>query len=253
MRIILFALATLVILTASVYAELPKDIVFLMTFDEGKGDAVKDLSGNLALLGNDGKVDGKADWINGKYGGAFHFDGSTAITVKNADPLKKLSDPMSAGAWINPDLLGGWRNIVEMDGATGWKFGFADPNVLVWTTYRVKDFIGQTPIAEKKWTYVAATWDGKEAKLYINGEDDKGGPIAGGGKINVSGEPSLDIGFRSTSRSSYFQGGMDELWVSNKVKTKKEIQELMNGFDALLAVQPQDKLTTTWGKIKMDR
>ena len=250
MRLMLSTLTILSILASGVYAELPKDIVFLITFNEGKGNIAEDFSGN----DNEGEVDGKADWIKGKYNGAFHFDGGTAITVPNADSLKDLNDPMSVGAWVNPDLLGGWRNIIEMDGAAGWKFGFHDSKALVWTTYHVKDFIGQTPIEEKKWTHVAVTWNGKEAKIYINGEDDKGGSIAGGGVIDVSGEPSLDIGFRSTSRSSHFQGGMDEVWVSNELKSKKEIQEFMDkGFEAILSVDPQDKLAATWGKIKDNR
>ena len=79
---------------------------------------------------------------------------------------------------------------------------------------------------------------------------DKGGPIAGGGVINVKNEPSLDIGFRSTSNSSFFIGGMDELWISNTVKTQKEIQEFMDGFKSLLAVNSNGKIAFTWGSIK---
>lgn len=238
-------LALSLITTNATYAKLPKDIVFLMNFDEGKGDKVADLSEN----GNNGEITGAADWIKGKYDKALQFDGKTHITVPNAPPLEKLTHPMSVGAWINPDSLGGWRNIVEMDGGAGWKFGFNNQTI-VWTTYHVKDFTGQTVITPKEWTHVAASWDGKEAIIYINGEEDKGGPIAGGGVINVEKEPSLDIGFRSTSNSSFFIGGMDELWVSNKVKTQKEIKEFMDGFDSLLAVDSNGKIASIWGNIK---
>ena len=57
-------------------AALPEGLVFLMTFDEGKGDTIHDLSG----FGNDGSVEGKADWIDGKLGSAFYLDASTQIT-----------------------------------------------------------------------------------------------------------------------------------------------------------------------------
>ncbi|MCH8296392.1 hypothetical protein IH992_35375, partial [Candidatus Poribacteria bacterium] len=67
MRLMLSTLTILAILASGVYAELPKDIVFLMTFNEGKGDTAEDFSGN----DNEGKVDGKTDWIKGKYNGAF--------------------------------------------------------------------------------------------------------------------------------------------------------------------------------------
>ena len=250
MRNLVYVLAVLAILVGSTYAELPKDIVFLATFDEGKGDTVGDLSGNE----NDGSADGKPAWIDGAFDKGFEFDGATFIIVENAAPLKELTDPMSVGAWVNPDGITGWQNIVEMDGGAGWKFGFHGSKAIVWTTYHVKDFIGQTVIDEGKWTHIAATWDGKEAIIYVNGDEDKGGPIAGGGVIDVSGEPSLDIGYRRTSGSSHFVGGMDELWVSNTVKSQKEIQEFMDsGFNTILAVDPADKLALTWGKLKTDR
>ena len=129
-------LALSIVATNSTFAsKLPKDIVFLMTFDEGKGNKVLYLSGNK----NDGEIVGKADWIKGKYSGALHFDGSTHVTVPNAAPLKDLTHPMSAGAWVNSDSLGGWQVIVEMDGCAGWKLGFNNQTV-VWTTYHIKDF-----------------------------------------------------------------------------------------------------------------
>ncbi|MCD6506971.1 LamG domain-containing protein [Candidatus Poribacteria bacterium] len=243
--LLLTALFLVIVLSLWAEAKLPDYIVFLMTFDEGSGKKVSDLSG----YGNNGEVVGSVKWVDGKYGGAFYFDGKTHITVPNADPLKKLTDPMSVGAWVNPETLGGWRNIVEMDGSAGWKFGFHD-TTLVWTTYHVKDFIGQTVIPTKKWTHVAAVWDGSKATIYINGEEDQGGPIAGGGKINVEKEPSLDIGFRRTSGSSFYQGAMDDLWIANKALSKNEIQELMNGFTGLMAVNPSGKLATTWGDLK---
>ncbi|HIE26011.1 TPA: LamG domain-containing protein [Candidatus Poribacteria bacterium] len=245
MFIFMMSLLVLSLVATKTDSKLPKDIVFLMTFDEGKGNKIADLSGN----GNSGEIVGAADWINGKYDNALHFDGKTHVTVPNAPPIDKLTHPMSVGAWVNPDSLGGWRNIVEMDGGAGWKFGFRH-QMIVWTTYHVKDFIGQTTIPTKEWTHVAATWDGKEAIIYVNGEEDKGGPIAGGGVINVAKEPSLDIGFRRTSGSSFFIGGMDELWVSNTVKTQKEIQEFMDGFQSLLAVDSGGKIASIWGNIK---
>ena len=241
----LFAFS-IVVTNAAFASKLPQDTVFLMTFDEGKGDKVLDLSGNK----NDGEIIGKADWTKGKYNGALHFDGSTHVTVPNATPLKDLTNPMSAGAWVYPDSLVGNTNIVEMDGNAGWKLGFLGGPMPVWTTYHVKDFTGQTVVETNKWTHVAATWDGKQAIIYINGEVDKGGPIAGGGVIDVKNEPSLDIGFRSTSNACFFVGGMDELWISNEVKTQKEIQEFMDGFDALLAVDSNGKIAFTWGNIK---
>ena len=46
----------------------------------------------------------------------------------------------------------------------------------------------------------------------------------------------------------------DEVRISNIARSEQEIQELMNkGIEGVLAVKPQDKLTTTWGKLKARR
>jgi len=237
------ALAFALAVPALVRANLEADLVFLMTFDEGKGDIVKDLSGS----GNDGIVGGKVDWMDGKFKGAFHFDGVTHIAVENAAPLDALTHPMSVGTWVSPDVLGDWRNIVEMDGPAGWKMGFHDSHAIVWTTYFVLDFVSQTPVEVDEWTHVTATWDGAEAIVYINGEPDA--PISGGGVIDVQNEPSLDIGWRRSSEVSFYAGVMDDLFIFNKALSQGEIQDLIAGLSAT-AVKPGSKLTTTWGDLK---
>jgi hypothetical protein len=208
----------------------PEGLVFLMTFDEGQGDVV----GDSSVFGNNGTVEGKADWIEGKFRGGFQFDGATHITVPNADPLDKLTHPMSVGAWVNPDILGDWRNIIEMDaeGSGGWKMGFHDSAAIVWTTYRVQDFISQTPIETEVWTHVAATWDGAEAIVYVNGEPDS--PMSGGGLVDTTILPSLDLGYRRTTNASFFEGGMDEVFIFDRVLEQNECKRLQIALGKLL-------------------
>jgi len=227
-----------------VSSAVPQGLVFLVTFEEQKGNAVKDMSG----FDNNGTVVGKADWVNGKFGGGFHFDGSTNITVPNAKPLSALTDPMSAGTWVKPEAFPTWSQIIEMDGNAGWKFGLNNTNV-VWTTYYVQDFVALgKSLKAGEWVHIAATWDGKQAIIYVNGEPEP--PIAGGGVINVEKEPSLDMGFRSTSKASYYTGTLDDVFVFNRVISKDEIKVIMGGFANLLAVKPNSKLAATWGKLK---
>ncbi len=239
----LIATVFVISLIGSATAESSEGLVLAMTFDEGSGNVAHDLSGN----GNHGEVVGVGSWIGGNYGGGFHFDGATRITVPNAEPLSSLTDPMSVGCWVNPDVMGGWRQLVEMDGDAGWKIGFNDAGIVVWTTYHVKDFESQTVVEPGKWTHVATTWDGSQAIVYINGEPDD--PIAGGGVIDVSGEPSLDIGYRRTSESSWYEGGIDDVFIFNKVLEQQEIKNIMGGLSAL-AVEPGGKTATTWGALK---
>lgn len=235
------------------WAKAPDGLVFFLAFDEGGGDTVKDTSG----FGNNGVIEGKQDWMAGKFRWGFHFDGATNIAVPNKKPLTDLTHPMTVSAWVNPDILGGWRNIVEMDrtNATkvnGWKMGFHDSHAIVWTTYGVLDFISKTPIETGEWTHVASTWDGSQAIVYVNGKSDP--PIAGGGVINVTDTadiPSLDLGWRRSTASSFYQGVMDEVCIFKKVLSEKEINSLMGGVADMMAVEPKGKLATAWGDMKV--
>ena len=78
---------------------------------------------------------------------------------------------MTVCAWVKPDALSGWRNIVEMDGPKGWKLGFSGNN-LVWTQYYIEDVVGEGTITPGQWTHVAATWNGYDLIMYINGQKD---------------------------------------------------------------------------------
>lgn len=86
-----------VLVSSMAYAALPDDIVLFMTFEEGSGTDVKDIS----KYGNNG-VATAASWTDGRLGGGFEFDASkTVITVEPSDVLTALKEPMSIGYWIN--------------------------------------------------------------------------------------------------------------------------------------------------------
>lgn len=249
MKVMFAGVMILLMSTSMLYAALPKDIIFYMDFDEGAGGVVKDKTGNKS----EGKING-AKWAKGKNGMALEFSGKEFVTIPTNDTLKKLKEPMSIGAWVLPKTLNGWTNIVEMDAdprPKAWKVGFQD-NRPVFTTYGIKDHTASGTVLLNKWSHVAYTYDAKFAKIYIDGKLDS--EIAGAGNIDVSNEklmPSLDIGYRRTSNASFLNATLDELWISNIVRNEAEIKELMERIGALTAVEPNGKLTTSWGNMKL--
>jgi hypothetical protein len=223
-------------------------VVFLATFDSDSGATVKD------TYGASGTVIGKAATVDGKYGKAFSFDGATAIQFKKTDALSKIKEPMSAGAWVKPAALTDWTNIVEMDGPAGaWKLGFSNA-APVWTTYRVKDHTGKGPVALNEWSHITATYDAKVARLYVNGKLDSEIAGSGGIKVDVAEVPTLDIGWRSTSKASFFKGAMDEVFVADTVLTDAEVATVMKGLATTsTAVEARGKLATQWAAMKSTR
>ena len=246
-RVVLSSIAMLIFVFACsglVSATLSEGLVFLATFEDKSGDKASDLSG----FKNNGTVKGKVAWVAGKFGGGFHFDGATYITVTNAKPLSELTHPMSAGAWVSSEAFPAYCNIVEMDGGAGWKLGFVNTNP-EWTAYHVLDFVSTRVVKQDEWTHVAATWDGKQAIFYINGEAEA--PVQGGGVINVAGEPSLDMGYRRVGASSFYKGILDDVFVYNRLLTQSDIKDTMKGFASVItSVEPNAKIATTWGDMK---
>ena len=108
---------------------------------------------------------------------------------------------------------------------------------------------GKTDMPLKKWTHIAGTYDAKsgEGKIYIDGVLDGEGKI--GGEI----VPNNDVLWLGRGAGPFLEGRMDEVRISNIARSQQKIQELMNkGIEGVLAVKPQDKLATTWGKFKSD-
>jgi len=98
-----------------------------------------------------------------------------------------------------------------------------------------------------EWHHHATTYDGKELKVYVDGEQT--GSMAIPGPMNQTDAP-----FRisnSCCGGRFFVGALDEMRISNTPRTEAEINDLMNrGLANLLAVEPSDRLATSWGSIK---
>ena len=94
----------------------------------------------------------------------------------------------------------------------------------------------------KKWYHIAGVKKGVDLIIYIDGEEE--------GRFDVpkkfhQGEGRFRIGGTRT-RAAYF--AMDEFALFDRPLTEKEVELLEKGV--FLSVEPQDKLTTTWGRIK---
>ena len=225
--------------------------VVLYTFETGNGKTVKDHSGK----GNDGELMGPK-WGEGKPGGGLVFGGNGPrdfVEIPDSESLD-LVEGLTVEMWL---YLEAWSTA----GGTGatkelaYKVGpRSDKKVLIRMTtdalaWGAAVLAGKTDIPLKKWVHMAGTYDGKsgEAKIYIDGVLDAEGKIGG----NIT--PNNDVLWLGRGAGPFLQGRMDEVRISNIARSQKEIQELMNkGIKGVLAVKPQDKLATTWGKLKSD-
>ena len=225
--------------------------VLLYTFESGAGKTVKDLSGNK----NDGELMGPK-WGEGNPGGGLVFEGNGPrdfVEIPDSDSLD-LVEGLTVEMWL---YLEAWSTA----GGTGatkettYKVGpRSDKKVLIRMTtdkhaWGAAVAAGKTDMPLKKWTHIAGTYDAKsgDAKIYINGVLDGEGNIGG----NIT--PNDDVLWLGRGAGPFLEGRMDEVRISNIARSEQEIQELMDkGIEGVLAVKPQDKLTTTWSRLKSD-
>lgn len=245
------AIITLSLWLNSVHAGIDPHIVAAWTFDEGQGEFVEDASGN----GHDGELLDGAKWSkDGKFNGAVELDGIEAcVEVPHDDDLNL--EAFSIEAWVNC-VPGSNQAILHKQGEDN----AANRNYILnirpegflrgsfssgGTQY---DFDGPTILESNRWYHVAATYDGKVGKIYVDGELDSETEI--GLPLEANDAPLL-LGKAGGTGGARFTGLMDEVRLSNIARTQDEIKELRNkGLALVLSVNIEDKLAIAWGGIK---
>lgn len=195
--------------------------------DEGAGTSVADSSGQ-----NNTGAGRSASWVDGKYGKALSFNGSSSwVTVEDAASLR-LTTGMTVSAWVNPATVADWRSLVTkelaVEGASYSLYaanGGAVPSGWVQPDPADSSTVdGLTPLPVGTWSHLALTYDGAALRLLINGQQvdetamsdslyDDGSPLRIGGN-GVWGE--------------YFEGLIDEVRIYNRALTAQQIQADMN-------------------------
>ena len=224
------------------------------TFDRADvdGDTVKDVTG-----GNNGTINGGATIVMGKVREGIKLNGTDQFVLIPHDDSLVPPESFSVEAWFNTELKDSalWQAIVSKNAPGNRSYELrlqADPLFLVpsWAVVDEADtFIrANAPDDEEfekgRWYHLVGIWDGKEAHLYVDGKL-KGSAEATSIKASTI---ELHIGMRPQAGSNnYFNGIIDEVRIYDRVLTEDEVNQNM---DAGLAVEPEQKLASTWGKIR---
>jgi len=240
-------LLTTFVVAAAFSALVDDNVVLYLPFDEGVGKVTKDQS----KFKNDGEIR-NAKWVDGKYGAALEFNGKDAeIRVPDNKSLDLAE--LTVEVWYNPGDEGvgpGWKVIINK--AVGeWYMYLQDSQPMFFINADGNNAKSPDKIPANQWTHLAGSYDGKEIKMYANGE------LKVVSKFNapIGNTPcALEIGSRNPEgcpqNNVYWSPAgvrMDEVRISNIARKEGEIKASMQ---VGLAVQPTDKLPTTWSQIK---
>ena len=219
------ATSTAVSFTVSNSAQ-PSGLVASFGFDEGSGTATGDATSN----GNNGTLTNGPTWTIGKHGRALLFDGvNDYVSVPDSNSLD-LTTAMTLEAWALPTALGStWRPAIFKANGSDMSYSLypardtnvPDAQVFVGGEHLID---GTSPVPLNQWSHVAATYDGANMKLYVNGA--LVATKAQTGAIQTS-TGALQIG-GDTVFGEWFQGRLDDVLVYNRALSAAEIASDMN-------------------------
>jgi len=238
----------------------------IWTLDEGNGEKMTDISGSE----NHGTITNPT-WINGRFGKAIFFADESFARVADPGGVFDTPDGVSVGTWVvisalpdccsgvprkmdsadaggwvlHPSAEGaGWRPYIWMH-AGNWIGTGADddagPHIIQWADSDPEAW------EQDDWVHMAATYDGDEVRLYVNGElmGKKKGEVV---EIDPGDGP---LGWSHDVFDRRHQGAMDETWVADEAFPAAQIQDIMNmGMTEWLAVEGRGKLPVEWARMK---
>lgn len=199
-----------------------QSVLTYWNFDEGTGSTTADISGN----GNTATLQGGVSWnASCVMNSCLTYNGSTGYTSSSAS--------LSAGtlsAWINPTAFSSPGFIVgEKPGNFFWEF-----MQLAGTGNQKLEFQGGSAgsgdtvdsaasISPNTWTFVAATWDGRTASVFINGLFDSSTSVGTIGTTSVAFKTGAMKG-----TSNFFTGSIDDVRAYGRLLSPAEILALYN-------------------------
>ena len=250
----LFIILTLITFAASFAyaANEPEDsLILYFSFDELDGGNAIDHS----KYENHGELVGKAKLAEGKFGKALELNGESDWVVVPHDEILTVDNSVTVMAWINTERHQGpagqrWQGIVaKSNNPRSYSFYTEFPSECLHLS------VGGGSVCNKKvpleeWVHVVAQVDdGTTHKYWVNGESagEFGGKNAPPGKADTA---DVLVG-RTHEGNREFLGLIDEVRIWNRALTEDEVIEQMeSGYFELFAVDPRQKLTTTWGHLK---
>jgi hypothetical protein len=194
-------------------------------FDETVGSLALDASGN----GHDGTLGGGAlRTFAGHSAGAIVFDGNDDVVVVPDAPALDLSSAMTLAAWVRPDEVPfDWSAVLQKDPAVYFLDAagpFGGPVAGVEANGGCcSNATGPSQLAVGVWTHLAATYDGAQVRLYVDGALAAVTPASG--PILASPGP-LWIGNNSFAGEG-FAGRIDDVRVYSVALAANQVQALM--------------------------
>lgn len=222
---------------------LARGLVGLWCMNEGGGKTLSNSvkTGDLALTNN--------TWSISPFGSALSGAGTMVGTVAVAagSPLDVIGTAISYGGWVYPTATGVFQLVIEdSNGAGDSNRHFSVFLDASGGSFLYVDLLGSffepllsTPWVVNQWNHVFITWDGSNARCYINGVLSNTTSFAGT-MVSMSGA-SIYIGEDVPNSNFGLFGRADMTEVYNRTLSASEVKQLA-GYGPFSMFQPQTQV-----------
>ena len=231
-------------------------LVLYLSFDEGNGNAVKDLSGSK----NDGVINGKVKWVNGKENNALEFGGDATqyVEVQDSDSLHFGKEPFAYMAWVKSKKFGDYQSVITKRHITA---GDGKPTATLFIHKKGNIFIEfrdsvqgmnafdatDAVLKLNAWHHLAWVKDDRELRVYVDGKLKQ--KMAHDRKGELTSTEPLRVGVHhyGNTWNAPFIGIIDEVAVFRSALNENDVRQFM---ESILPVTPLGKLAAAWGGMK---
>jgi hypothetical protein len=188
-------------------------------FNETSGRLAADRSGR----GNSGRIFGAAR-VAGRFGRALHFDGTGDFVAVRDSASLDFKHGMTLEAWVKPTSgPRHWRPVIVKQRKRGAAYGLftagrnGRASARLRTT-RTGKLSGRPARGGGAWKHLAATWNGKVMRLYVNGRP------AGKKRLSKRAAKSAGRLLIGGSRGGSFKGVIDEVRIYRRALSASQIR-----------------------------
>ncbi len=208
--------------------------------DEMSGTTAADSSPS----GNDGTLNGGAQWVAGWLGGALQFNGANAYVDCGAAAGNGITDSITLAAWINCDTFADWRGIISKG------INNAPYAMQIWGSGSLRfaanwgtvpgevgggEWNSANPLPAQEWVHAAVTAVPGSLTFYINGVPQQVSiNLQQFGTLNES----LILGCDFPGGDEFFDGMIDDARIYSTALSQTDIQAVMLGLPSEIASAP---------------
>ncbi|HVV50668.1 MAG TPA: LamG domain-containing protein [Polyangia bacterium] len=196
--------------------------------------------------GNDGALvglDPTTAWVSGgPEGGALSVQGQGYLNVADSPSIDSITDQVTVAAWMYLDgTITDYATAISRQIGTGYGQHYhlsvtaqQTPGLFITTTIGGQpdqlDIVGATTVPQQTWVHLAGTYDGAEARLYVDGVQVVSGALSG--PFAAETNPVVLAGNGNTASktvSELVPGELDEILLYRRALGADEIARLAAG------------------------